>query len=350
MLKELKISNFQSHKSSLLEFSSGINIISGQSNNGKTAILRSLNWVINNRPSGWSFKSNFANEKDKTEVSIIFNDCEIKRIRSNSKNQYLLKDNLYEALGNNVPDEIEKILNINELNFQNQLDKHFLLTDSPGEVGRTINQIVNLENIDKLTSIINTRINDTNKEIQFIKKENEDYYEKIKKYENIDKIEELTNNVINLYEKHNNKKDRLYSLNFIIDKINLNNLKINKLSKILSISNKIDIIDNLLIEIEDKRQSLKVIQAILNSLSKINRENPILINKIKISGQIDELMTYLDKQQRLNKKKKEIFSIISIIKDIKTSINKLNLKITEYDQEFIQILTQYGCPLCGKIN
>ena len=64
MIKSLKIENFQSHKDSYLEFSNGINIISGKSNNGKTAILRALNWVITNRPQGIAFKSTFSDKKE----------------------------------------------------------------------------------------------------------------------------------------------------------------------------------------------------------------------------------------------------------------------------------------------
>jgi len=47
MINSLTIQNFQSHKNTTLEFDNGINIIIGQSDSGKTAIIRALNWVIN---------------------------------------------------------------------------------------------------------------------------------------------------------------------------------------------------------------------------------------------------------------------------------------------------------------
>ena len=73
MIQSLKIQNFQSHKNSELVFSEGINIITGSSNNGKTAILRALGWVITNRPQGLAFKSYFADKKDSCKVTLTIN-------------------------------------------------------------------------------------------------------------------------------------------------------------------------------------------------------------------------------------------------------------------------------------
>ena len=74
MIQSIRLQNFQSHKDSYLRFSNGINIISGQSNNGKTSLLRGLNWVITNRPQGIAFKSIFSDKKEICRVSLIIND------------------------------------------------------------------------------------------------------------------------------------------------------------------------------------------------------------------------------------------------------------------------------------
>ena len=52
MIHSIKIQNIQSHKDTQLEFNPGINAIVGSSNNGKSAILRALYWVVYNRPLG----------------------------------------------------------------------------------------------------------------------------------------------------------------------------------------------------------------------------------------------------------------------------------------------------------
>jgi len=73
MIKQLTIKNFQSHKKTKLEFSDGVNIIIGQSDSGKTAIIRALNWVVNNKPSGDSFRSHWGGD---TNVEITMEDCD----------------------------------------------------------------------------------------------------------------------------------------------------------------------------------------------------------------------------------------------------------------------------------
>ena len=74
MIKSLSIKNYQSHKDSYLEFSEGVNCILGGSDNGKTAIIRAINWIMTNRPLGESFRSNWGG---KTEVELFTDDASI---------------------------------------------------------------------------------------------------------------------------------------------------------------------------------------------------------------------------------------------------------------------------------
>ena len=45
MLKKLILKNFQSHSDSELEFDKGINVICGNSDSGKSSIIRSFIWA-----------------------------------------------------------------------------------------------------------------------------------------------------------------------------------------------------------------------------------------------------------------------------------------------------------------
>lgn len=44
-IKSLELENFQSHEHSLFEFSPGLNVLTGESRSGKTAIIRALGWI-----------------------------------------------------------------------------------------------------------------------------------------------------------------------------------------------------------------------------------------------------------------------------------------------------------------
>jgi exonuclease SbcC len=54
-IKKLSLRNFQSHRETDLEFSPGLNIIVGPSDQGKSAIIRALRWLFYNEPRGTGF-------------------------------------------------------------------------------------------------------------------------------------------------------------------------------------------------------------------------------------------------------------------------------------------------------
>ena len=49
MIKRITLKNFESHEDSTIEFSDGLNLIIGQSNQGKSSIVRALAMVVANR-------------------------------------------------------------------------------------------------------------------------------------------------------------------------------------------------------------------------------------------------------------------------------------------------------------
>lgn len=144
MLTKLIIKNFQSHKHTELELHPGINCIVGSSDVGKTAILRAMRWAMWNRPQGDAFRSNWGG---KTSVVIYQNEFRIARIRG-TQNLYKLGKLEFEAIRAEVPEEIVKALNINEINLQRQFDRPFLLSATPGEVAQHFNHIAHLDVID----------------------------------------------------------------------------------------------------------------------------------------------------------------------------------------------------------
>ena len=70
MITKIEIKNFQSHKDTMIDFDKGINSICGESDNGKTAIIRAIRWVIENRPLGTDKLNSFWNKDFKEEMSV----------------------------------------------------------------------------------------------------------------------------------------------------------------------------------------------------------------------------------------------------------------------------------------
>ena len=146
-LQSLHIKRFQAHEDFQLDFDPHLTVITGKTDSGKSAILRALQWACLNQPSGEAFIRNFTGT---AEVSLQVDDRIITRTRGKSINSYSIDGKELEAFGlGNVPDEIAQFLNLSEVSFQNQLDPHFWLSQTPGQVSKELNKIINLGMIDK---------------------------------------------------------------------------------------------------------------------------------------------------------------------------------------------------------
>lgn len=163
MLRYIDLVNFQSHEETHIDFVSGINAIIGKSNSGKTAILRGFDLVFRNRPVGIGYVSYWnrdkkGNPKDPTYVGLgLDNNWEITRNRERDFNGYRINQDgiLVLELGavdSDVPQEIHDRLNMTDVNYQRQLDSHFLLSSTNGEVARFFNKIIRLDMIDRILS------------------------------------------------------------------------------------------------------------------------------------------------------------------------------------------------------
>ena len=147
MLQSLHLKRFQAHDDFFIEFDPFITVITGQTDAGKSSILRALQWTCLNRPSGDSF---IRNKQGTAEAILQVDDRTITRKRGKGINFYQLDDKEFEAFGiGTVPDEIASFLNLSEASFQNQLDAHFWLSQTPGQVSKELNSVINLGMIDK---------------------------------------------------------------------------------------------------------------------------------------------------------------------------------------------------------
>jgi AAA15 family ATPase/GTPase len=69
LIEKIVIKNFQSHNRTVLKLHEGINGIIGRPNSGKTAIIRAILLLKNNRPSGFAYHNKLVTSL-KTEVHI----------------------------------------------------------------------------------------------------------------------------------------------------------------------------------------------------------------------------------------------------------------------------------------
>ena len=231
-ITSVTLKNFQAHKDTTVHFDKGLNIIVGESNNGKTSILRGILWAIDNQPLGNDFIMAGENE---CSVTINFSDgtyiergrtvkdtgyYKIRYIDDNGK--YI--DQTYRGFTNAVPIEVANVhqmpkVNITKdiethLNVLSQLDGPFLLTESPLVKASAIGRITG-------THVLDTGVKETNKTIQNNKKTIKVYNESLTEKE----IELKSLPDIDLYQKLSSKHHSIYKYIYTQKKIYINDIK-----------------------------------------------------------------------------------------------------------------------------
>jgi len=208
MWDKLCVSNFQSQKQTELNLSEGVNVIRGRSDSGKSSIIRAIRWLLSNKPSGFSFKSDWLKKKDDpTFVQVEKDGKIITRERGNIFNGYTIKDIksqegiVFEAMGSDVPNEVLGLLNLNEVNIQSQHDRYFLLQNSSGEVAKKLNKVVGLDIIDKTLSKINSIVNESNRQAVSTTNECVAKEQELRSYDGLDEIGEKINALDLLYDE-----------------------------------------------------------------------------------------------------------------------------------------------------
>lgn len=143
MIKKIQLKNFESHEDSSVEFTDGLNLLIGQSNQGKSSIIRGLALVV-------------ANQFDKEQVRTGCDFCEItvetdkgyvKAQRGDSVNKWETckigeEPKQYKNIGSEVPPETMEILGMGEVmhgdiselpNIMFQHEKHYMLSEVNGK-------------------------------------------------------------------------------------------------------------------------------------------------------------------------------------------------------------------------
>lgn len=202
----VNIANFQSHEKTRLLLHPRINALVGDSDCGKSAVMRAILWCITNDPQGTAHLSNWIKD-DKGTVKgrcLVRLDSEggvVTRERSQAYNGYHLDteddgspvecSRDFEALRTDVPKEIAETLNIGAVNIQQQMDPPFLISATPGEAARYVNSLVDLQVIDEALATVNGMHRDTVSELKYAIGARDKCADKLSALEWVQRLQEL---------------------------------------------------------------------------------------------------------------------------------------------------------------
>lgn len=194
-IKQIQLHNFQSYENETIDVHDGINIFIGTSNHGKSAVIRALLWVITNRPMGTGFVSywSIAQEKMDTSVKVFLDSgAVIERKRTEDFNGYVINNiEKLEAVGHDVPFKVQELFGLVDYNIQQQFDSPFLLSSSSGEVARFFNQVIKIDDIDRMLKTVEQKKRKTRTDLSYSEKAVEQYKNDLKKLEWVDRVKDI---------------------------------------------------------------------------------------------------------------------------------------------------------------
>lgn len=345
MIQKLHLKNCQSHKDSILEFNPGVNTLVGDTDSGKSAILRSLEKVIWN---SFTSKELISHWGGPLRIELTVDDNVITFI-NDKKDSYTLNKIEFNAINGKVPEEIVTVLNMDSINMQSQIDSFFLLNETSGFVASYLNKIANLSSIDTTTKSLKSELNETKRTIEHDKLLLENKEKEIKLYDylpdlnlRIQEIDELESNYTNTLLEITGIK-YLILQNKEIKRKREENKKIIQLAPI--VNSTLKLID------EEKAVSfessmVKVIISRIESIDlKISKVNELVSLQSLVTDTIESKSKLTKLQAKLDSLNLSITKISTIEETLKLANSNLIKERKKYNNEFAKLDI---CFFCGS--
>ena len=159
-ITRLHIKDFQNHADTDLALTPGINLITGSSDSGKSAILRALNAVLHN---DWPRSGSYVRKGAKhAAITVEFSDgTRIIREKSETRNAVTLETpdtaiRTYEKFGTDLPPEVVLALGSppydedgGGLSYAEQLAPYFLVSLSSARLPRALSRLTGISDIEQ---------------------------------------------------------------------------------------------------------------------------------------------------------------------------------------------------------
>jgi len=355
MIKTISVQNFQSHKNSVIKLSPGVNAFIGDSDHGKTAILRAINWCVNNKPSGDAFRSFWGGE---TKVALsVDNHIDVTRYRDDNTNDYFLAEydgeedtptqyEKYTAFGQGVPEQITDALNIKDINFQSQMSSSFLLSSSSGEVARYLNSIVGLDIIDTAMYNINKIKREEERELKFQEDKLESSKKELEQYNDVDDRRRALDRLLSLEQRIVSRKEKYASLHNLVSSQRVVAEKYNEFPDLDKVGKEIAKV--ILLKEEIKELSEKNID-MYNDYIEIYNSN-IVLEEQNWTGRAAKAIEGLEKEESALKTIKDnqngLQCAINGMRDEQQLLKKTNNALQKLEKQFKEEMGD-TCPLCG---
>ena len=349
-IKSIRLRNFQSHKDSILELSTGVNAVVGLSRAGKSAILRGLHWVFENTPSGDVFLSHWGGD---ASVSVEFeNGLVVIREKGKAVNQYRVKnpgtkEQVFEGFGQGVPDVIRGLLNINDFNMRFQHQGAFLLSDTAGKISQYLNKVARLDDIDKAITNIESVLK---KEKRQVEAEGSIIAQLTTELMVFEYLAEAENQLLAVEQLHNDLARKTVKYNSLLDTVE----EIEKATERIKVIQKITVYSKRSQQLVERAKKLKegiiraeALQRLCDGVANCDEQIKVLLEVVGFKGSVLRLIDTKSEINLLLYKREFLNDLVSSVKSLSLKRKEKELEMIESQQNFSHYMPVV-CPLCGK--
>lgn len=282
MIKKLTIKNYESHKDTEIEFSPFVNVFIGESDNGKSSIIRCLRWVFDNRPIGNNMRSRWGGDTSVTlDLSTPEHNIEVRRVKTGQINAYSYtvdqhKNDLFALGTGGAPVEISALLNIDPVNVQYQRDPLFMLSLSAGAAAQYLNDVAKLEIIDSTIDNIKSKITTATSELEHSQREERILTAQLHTLDNLDEMENDVAAIEHLQKINDDYHDDVDRIQTILDDIYALNHEITEHPKDLHLANRL--IQRASKKVAEHEKAVQKFQYISSLLDEISEHETVIHN------------------------------------------------------------------------
>lgn len=341
MISNLKLHNYQGHPDTEVEFCSGLNVIVGTSDHGKSSMIRALLTVIQNSPSGTDL---IRHGTDGYDVEIVVDGKRIGRRREGKSNLYLLDGEEFSGFKRDVPEPIANVLGISEVNVQRQHDPIYLLSDSPGEIARKLNRIVNLDKIESTTKAINSSARVFSKQLESDKEEVKDLEKQISDLSWIEEAAVVVEEHDRLESRRQRRQRVLSSLRMTVS--DLESINLSEFDWISSAASDVNKAEELKVGLDMVRDRARRLNSLMGEIEDVESEldGP---DPGELLPKIDHAFEDVHEVESKRKDMDRIKRLVENVLTVQDELSGLERDLQELEAEFHEKM-KGACPLCGR--
>lgn len=341
-IETIKLTNFESHENTVINLHHGVNVIAGESDEGKSGILRGLELVAKNTPAGDEFISHWV---DSSSVEIRVDGHTIVRSRGKALNNYVLDGKELKGFGIKVPEPIAALFNMSDINWQDQFAGHFLISETPRNVALELNRMVNLDIIDGSLRAINTMLQRERQNLKLAENTVKVNEEKLKNYLWVGDAEEQLSSLFKLQQKVTDLEQAVFGLERSIKKCKAFESEIATCKETVQFKGTIDSLLQQIKDLNTAKSTIQELETIIQRItvtatriaksSKVVRFKPELEKAIKEAEQVQAMETTIRK----------LLLRIGSIEKLQASI-ETSKKLGKTLRAKLKELMPDVCPLC----